>query len=33
MKLYNFKSIYSTANMLYGTTIDTTNFEDIALTG
>ena len=29
----NFKSVYAQANVLYGTTIDTTNFEDICLNG
>lgn len=33
MKLNNFKSIYSEANILYGTVVDTNNFEDIALNG
>lgn len=27
------KSVYSQANILYGTTLDTTNFEDILLSG
>ena len=33
MNRNNFKSVYSMANVLYGTTMDTTSFEDIALTG
>ena len=32
-KLYNSKSVYSQANILYGTVMDTTNFEDILLAG
>lgn len=33
MKLHNFNAVYSQANILYGTTLDTNNFEDIALSG
>lgn len=33
MKRNNFKSIYSIANSLYGTTLDASSFEDIALNG
>lgn len=33
MNRNNFKSVYAQANILYGTTIDTTNFEDICLSG
>lgn len=33
MKRYNFNSVYSQAHILYGTTVDTTNYEDIALSG
>lgn len=33
MNRNNFKSVYSQAHILYGTTLDTTNFEDIALSG
>lgn len=33
MNKNNFKSVYSQAYILYGTEIDTTNFEDVALNG
>lgn len=33
MKNNSFNSVYSQANILYGTTLDTTNFEDICLSG
>lgn len=33
MNRNNFKSVYSQAYILYGTTLDTTNFDDIALNG
>lgn len=33
MKLNNFKSVYGEANTLYGVTMDSTLFEDIALNG
>lgn len=33
MKKNNSKSVYSMANILYGVTIDTTNFDDIVLAG
>lgn len=33
MKLQNFNSVYSLANILYGTTLDPNNFEDIVLNG
>lgn len=33
MKKNNFKSVYSTANILYRTTMDPNDFEDIALNG
>lgn len=33
MNRNNFKSVYAQANMLYGTTLDITNFEDICLNG
>lgn len=33
MKRNNFKSVYSQANVLYGTVLDTNNFEDICLSG
>lgn len=33
MNRNNFKSVYAQAHMLYGTTLDTTNFDDIALSG
>lgn len=33
MNRNNFKSIYSQANILYGSVLDTTNFDDIALSG
>lgn len=33
MNRNNFKSVYSQAYILYGTSIDTTNFEDICLNG
>lgn len=33
MNRNNFNSVYSQANILYGTTIDTNNFEDVCLSG
>lgn len=33
MNRNNFKSVYSQAHVLYGTSIDTTNFDDICLNG
>lgn len=33
MKLHNFNSIYSMASIVYGISIDPTNFEDVALLG
>lgn len=33
MNRNNFKSVYSQAHILYGTSMDTTNFEDICLNG
>lgn len=33
MKLHNFKAVYSLANILYGTVINPSNFEDIILNG
>lgn len=33
MNRNNFKSVYSQAHILYGTSIDTTNFDDICLSG
>lgn len=33
MNRNNFKSVYAQANILYGTVLDTTNFDDIALNG
>ena len=33
MKLHNFNSVYSMANIVYGIHVDPTNFEDIALLG
>lgn len=33
MKLHNAKAVYAQANILYGTVIDSTNFEDILISG
>lgn len=33
MKLHNFNSVYSMASIVYGITVDPTNFEDVALLG
>jgi hypothetical protein len=33
IKRNNFKSVYSTANSLYGVNLDENSFEEIALTG
>ena len=33
MKLNNFNSVYSTASVIYGVSVDPTNFEDVALFG
>jgi hypothetical protein len=33
MKLHNFNSVYSMASIVYGITVDPTNFEDVAMLG